>query len=82
MPFGEGPKICIGLRFAKMQMISGLVTLFKKYRVELAPGMGRQIEFEPKAFITYPVSGIRLKFIEREGWEDRVLQSSKPQVSS
>ncbi|CAB3219910.1 unnamed protein product [Arctia plantaginis] len=82
MPFGEGPRICIGLRFAKMQMISGLVTIFKKYRVELATDMERQIEFEPKSIITYPVSGIRLRFIERKGWEGRVLQSSKPKVSS
>ncbi|CAB3219908.1 unnamed protein product [Arctia plantaginis] len=82
MPFGEGPRICIGLRFAKMQVIAGLVTLLKKYRVELAEGMERKVEFEPKGLITYPISGINLKFIEREGWKDRVFQSPKSKVSS
>ncbi|CAB3256858.1 unnamed protein product [Arctia plantaginis] len=83
MPYLEAwPRICIGLRFAKMQVIAGLVTLLKKYRVELAEGMERKVEFEPKALITYPISGINLKFIEREGWKDRVFQSPKSKVSS
>ncbi|MBQ5153916.1 cytochrome P450, partial [Macrococcus caseolyticus] len=33
MPFGDGPRICIGMRFAKMQMAAGIITLLKKYRL-------------------------------------------------
>ncbi|CAD0204534.1 unnamed protein product [Chrysodeixis includens] len=73
MPFGEGPRICIGMRFARMVMMAGLITILKKYRVELAPGMKRDLDFEPKAIVTQPTEGIELKFIEREGWETRLL---------
>nr|QOI60672.1 p450 CYP6AE129 [Mythimna separata] len=75
MPFGDGPRICIGMRFARMQMAAGLITILKKYRVELAPGMEKQLTFEPRAVITQPIGGIRLNFIEREGWQQRLLKS-------
>ncbi|XP_026740610.1 cytochrome P450 6B2-like [Trichoplusia ni] len=73
MPFGEGPRICIGMRFAKMVMMAGLITILKKYRVELPPGMKTDVNFDPKPVVTQPMGGIELKFIEREGWETRVL---------
>ena len=64
------------MRFARMQMAAGLITLLKKYRVELAPGMKTELQFEPRAVVTQPIGGIRLKFIEREGWEQRLLKSA------
>ncbi|KAF9415523.1 hypothetical protein HW555_006842 [Spodoptera exigua] len=73
-PFGEGPRLCIGMRFAKMQITAGIITLLKKYRVELATGMSEKVQFEPRSVITAPIGGIRLKFIEREGWQQRVLK--------
>ncbi|XP_063833382.1 cytochrome P450 6B7-like [Ostrinia nubilalis] len=74
MPFGEGPRICIGMRFAKMQMLAGLVTILKKYSVELADDMPEQVTYEPRSIVTSPIGGIKLKFTERDGWEQRVLQ--------
>ncbi|CAB3219911.1 unnamed protein product [Arctia plantaginis] len=82
MPFGEGPRICLGMRFAKMQVLSGLITVLKKYRLELAPGMKREVKLEPKSFVTHPIGGIQLRFIEREGWKDRMFRSSKSKVPS
>ncbi|CAB3254041.1 unnamed protein product [Arctia plantaginis] len=73
MPFGEGPRACIGMRFAKMQMMAGLITMLKKYRFELADGTPSKLQFKPESFITHPVGGIKLKFIERDGWEKRVF---------
>ena len=61
------------MRFAKMQMMTGLITMLKKYRLELADGMPTKLTFKPLTGITHPVDGIRLKFIEREGWQKRVL---------
>nr|XP_034827544.1 cytochrome P450 6B2-like [Maniola hyperantus] len=63
IPFGEGPRICIGLRFARMPIVAGLLTVFKKYRVELADDMPRNIKFQPRAFVTQAMGGVRLKFI-------------------
>ncbi|XP_075983804.1 cytochrome P450 6B5-like [Anticarsia gemmatalis] len=73
MPFGDGPRVCIGMRFAKMQMMAGFITLFKKYRVELADGMERKLTIEPKNFITQAKGGINLKLVERDGWEQRLF---------
>uniref|UniRef100_A0A2A4J3L1 unspecific monooxygenase n=1 Tax=Heliothis virescens TaxID=7102 RepID=A0A2A4J3L1_HELVI len=75
MPFGEGPRLCIGMRFARMQMAAGLITLLKKYRVELAPGMKRELVFEPRSIVTQPIGGIKLKFVERDNWEERLLKT-------
>ncbi|GBP62054.1 Cytochrome P450 6B2 [Eumeta japonica] len=63
LPFGEGPRLCIGMRFAKMQMMAGLVTILKRYRVELAEDMPRTIQFEPKSLVTASRHGILLNFI-------------------
>ncbi|CAB3256854.1 unnamed protein product [Arctia plantaginis] len=83
MPYLEAwPRICLGLRFAKMQVLSGLITVLKKYRLELAPGTKREVKLEPKSFVTHPAGGIRIKFIEREGWEDRSFRSFKSKVPS
>ncbi|XP_075983406.1 cytochrome P450 6B5-like [Anticarsia gemmatalis] len=73
MPFGDGPRVCIGMRFAKMQMMAGFITLFKKYRVELADGMKRKLTMEPKSLITQAKGGINLKLVERDGWEQRLF---------
>ncbi|CAB3256853.1 unnamed protein product [Arctia plantaginis] len=76
MPFGEGPRICIGMRFAKMQMTAGLITLLKKYRLELAEGMETEVALQPTSITTQPIGGIYLKLIQRDGWEQRILQAS------
>ncbi|CAH2259712.1 jg24308 [Pararge aegeria aegeria] len=66
LPFGEGPRICIGLRFARMPIVAGLLTVLKKYRVELADDMPRNIKFQPKAIVTQAMGGIRLKFLSHQ----------------
>ncbi|CAH4028008.1 unnamed protein product [Pieris brassicae] len=66
MPFGEGPRTCIGMRFAKMQITAGLLTILRKIRVELAPDTHMTVELEPRAMTTQPKHGIYLKFVPRE----------------
>ncbi|CAH2094091.1 unnamed protein product [Euphydryas editha] len=66
MPFGEGPRICIGLRFAKMPITAGILTLLKKHSVELAEGTPRTLDFQQRALVIQPKSEIILKFIPRK----------------
>ncbi|XP_046629107.1 uncharacterized protein LOC124309484 [Neodiprion virginianus] len=39
LPFGEGPRICIGKRFGQVQTKVALVTLLSKYRFKPGPGL-------------------------------------------
>ncbi|XP_028162497.1 cytochrome P450 6B5-like [Ostrinia furnacalis] len=73
MPFGDGPRICIGMRFAKMQVFAGLVTVLKKYNLELTPETPRKLEFLATSLITQPTEPLRIKFTVREGWENRTF---------
>lgn len=58
-----------------MQMVAGLITILKKYRLELAEGMKSKVVLRISTMIAQPYGGIKLKFIEREGWEQRTLQA-------
>lgn len=66
MPFGEGPRICIGLRFSKMPITAGILTLLKNHSVELAEGMPPKVDFQPRVMVTQANCGINLKFTSRK----------------
>lgn len=54
-----------GLRVGKMQMIAGLVTVLKKYRVELPQEAPKVLDYDPTSFATNPKGGFKFKFIPR-----------------
>ncbi|XP_026740677.1 cytochrome P450 6B2-like [Trichoplusia ni] len=71
-PYGEGPRICIGSRFAKMQVMAGLITILKEYRVELGEDMPKSLNLDARTILIAPrEQGLNIKFIRREGSEQR-----------
>lgn len=48
-PFGEGPRICIGMRFGLMQVRLGLVALLRKYKISHSSKTSKDIKFKPTA---------------------------------
>lgn len=67
MPFGVGPRICIGMRLAKLVTKIGMISLISKFKFELASGMESTLKMDPKgAPLLSPVGGIHIKFVERE----------------
>ncbi|XP_065080063.1 probable cytochrome P450 6a14 [Ochlerotatus camptorhynchus] len=64
VPFGEGPRICIGMRFGVMQAKIGLVSLLQSFRFRVNSRTLIPMEFEPASVTLSPKIGMYLQ-IER-----------------
>jgi cytochrome P450 len=62
MPFGGGPRICIGMGFAMQEAMIILAMIAKRYRLQLVQGQ----TVEPVARITLrPRNGLKMRLISR-----------------
>ncbi|XP_016964524.1 cytochrome P450 6A1 isoform X1 [Drosophila biarmipes] len=59
--FGDGPRNCIGLRFGRMQVKVGLITLLRRFRFSLPPGCPHKLKVTKKNIILLPGEGVRLQ---------------------
>jgi len=59
LPFGAGPRGCIGSNYAMLQILMILSLLLRKYDFELSPG--QTIEAQPMVILR-PKQGIRMAF--------------------
>uniref|UniRef100_A0A1B6GTY8 Cytochrome P450 n=1 Tax=Cuerna arida TaxID=1464854 RepID=A0A1B6GTY8_9HEMI len=69
MPFGEGPRFCIGQRFGKMTVKTGLAMLLRKFQVHRSSSTPETIKFHPRTVITTALGGIWLKLKDRSSGE-------------
>ncbi|ATQ69311.1 cytochrome P450 [Methylosinus trichosporium] len=58
LPFGAGPRICVGMGFAMLEMTAILATLVRAFRFETAPG--HRLELAP-SFTTRPKGALPLR---------------------
>ncbi|PNF31791.1 putative cytochrome P450 6a14 [Cryptotermes secundus] len=65
LPFGEGPRICIGMRFGLMQTKVGLVSLLSKYQFSVSKKTPVPLMFDPRSFILAPAGGMWLQIKKR-----------------
>ncbi|HEU5099602.1 MAG TPA: cytochrome P450 [Roseiflexaceae bacterium] len=61
--FGGGPRICIGINFAQVEIKALLSHLLRNYQLELAPNQRIQQMYMPTSM---PVNGIRMHVSRRE----------------
>lgn len=61
LPFGEGPRNCIGARFGMMQARLGLIATLRKFTYSLSSKMEFPVKLNKNRFITSPVEGMWLK---------------------
>ncbi|XP_065367005.1 uncharacterized protein LOC135959839 [Calliphora vicina] len=73
LPFGDGPRNCIGSRFGKMQTKIGLISLLQRYRFECSSQTEIPLEIDKKNFLISPKNGINLKVIMLERNESLIL---------
>jgi len=64
LPFGDGPRNCIGARFAIYQTKIGLVKILRNYKIETCEKTPIPYINHPTAFVLSPKDGIYLKIIK------------------
>lgn len=65
MPFGDGPRNCIGMRLGKMQTKVGLIAMLQNYNYELAGSSKLPLVMNKSSFLLSPEGGINLKITHR-----------------
>ncbi|XP_012536053.2 probable cytochrome P450 6a13 [Monomorium pharaonis] len=62
LPFGEGPRICVGMRMAQLQIKAGLAIILRKYRMDLSPRTQVPLKMIPSTFLPTPKGGLWVYF--------------------
>ncbi|KAK2589109.1 hypothetical protein KPH14_001935 [Odynerus spinipes] len=65
LPFGEGPRICIGMRFGWIQTKIALVNVLSKFKFVPGPKTQNKLEFEAGSFVLMAKGGIHLRVESR-----------------
>lgn len=65
LPFGEGPRICIGMRFGKLQVKIALATILSRYELSPAPDTPSKLEIHPHIVFTTPRHPFSLRIAKR-----------------
>jgi cytochrome P450 len=72
IPFGGGPRVCIGNQYAMLQILMILSDLLRRYDFQLTPG--QTIEARPMVILR-PKHGIRMNFTEAIARPHAVIQT-------
>ncbi|KAJ3659262.1 hypothetical protein Zmor_010962 [Zophobas morio] len=60
LPFGDGPRICIGMRFGILQSKVALATFVKNYDIKLNKRTLSPLQFDKRAFVSRAAGGVWL----------------------
>lgn len=66
LPFGSGPRVCIGQRFGKLTTRLGLCLLLQKFNFSFSSETVRELRFSPKQFVLTMMDDLNLKVTPRE----------------
>ncbi|CAH2039811.1 unnamed protein product, partial [Iphiclides podalirius] len=66
LPFGDGPRACVGARLGQMQSMAGIAAVLQKFHVEPAECTVRNPTPDPTAIVSESfIGGLPLKIIKR-----------------
>lgn len=63
--FGDGPRICLGMRFAIAQVKIALAYIVENFHIKLSPKQ-KPIVIDPQTLLSYPKDGILIQFESRK----------------
>lgn len=58
LPFGEGPRMCVGMRMALLQIKACVAVLLKNYKLSLSPKTKLPLKLSGQHFLSTPVGGL------------------------
>lgn len=64
MPFGSGPRVCIGMRFASTQVRLALLNVVKNFRLTVSPNHKPPV-LNPAALMLQFKDGLLINFEQR-----------------
>lgn len=64
--FGEGPRICLGMKFGLTQIKGGIASILSKYDLKTFEKTEIPSKFSKTTFNLQPQNGIFLKFVKRD----------------
>lgn len=63
IPFGDGPRVCLGMRFALMQSKAALATIVRNFEITVNPKtQDNPLLIDPKEFLNVKAGGLWLNF--------------------
>ena len=65
MPFGIGPRICVGMRFALLEIKEVLVRTLKEFNITSCPSTPKEMTFDDEYFVRKPKNDIKVSFVKR-----------------
>lgn len=65
LPFGEGPRLCLGMRFAMAQTKAGLIEILRNFEVSVNKKTKQPLLLVPNEGIAAPLGGIWVDFKTR-----------------
>jgi len=67
LPFGDGPRNCIGMRMGKLTTKLGLALMLAKFNFELNDKSfeNKELEFHPSSFVLAPVTNFDFRITSR-----------------
>lgn len=66
LTFGDGPRICIGMKFVQMQSKAAVVEIITKFQVKVSDKTQEPLVVDPKEFLNIKQGGLWLDFIPLE----------------
>ncbi|XP_076664024.1 cytochrome P450 6B5 [Andrena cerasifolii] len=64
LPFGEGPRNCIGMRFALLQIKMGIISFLRNHQVEICDRTITPIKFSTRSLVITSEKGFWLRIVQ------------------